>query len=107
MENGELKKQKAEGRREKAESRKQNENKSNEKKGAAIILPMQETSDPFANSPFSLLPSAFLIFNFQLSIFNLIWARPPSLRSGGRAIRCKSSLAALVPGYPLQSLSLQ
>jgi hypothetical protein len=22
-------------------------------------------------------PSAFLIFNFQLSIFNSIWARPP------------------------------
>ncbi|MDR1402203.1 MAG: hypothetical protein LBJ60_00695, partial [Tannerellaceae bacterium] len=26
-------------------------------------------------------------------------------RKGGRAFRCKSSLAPLVPGYPLQSLA--
>jgi hypothetical protein len=38
MENGELKKQKAEGRREKGESRRQNENKSTEKKATEVVL---------------------------------------------------------------------
>jgi hypothetical protein len=46
---------------ENGEWRMENENKSNEKKAASIILPMQEASDTFANSPFSILNSQFSI----------------------------------------------